>query len=252
MQWISQLSGLWLAFQLSPNGEIPFEFCGDLPWFWFTSQSVGFMWSDLHHIGIYMFLSNYTGKWSSKWKKQRFRFVCETSWSPRSVAKDLGLYFFLPDLKSGDWRSRDAQMPRWEMCVAWMEQLVADFKSQLLEAPRRETFVIPQQLLWTKPCKPLLYLSRPQTYWRSNLSVEVCACGLRSQQPLPQTEHQWKALAKELQTCLNRMDLLRLAPTLVTSSWKVQGLVNVPIEHHPTIGDIISNRYLSWWCETTS
>ena len=29
-----------------------------------------------------------------------------------------------------------------------------------------------------------------------------------------------------------------------------QGLVNVPIEHHPTIGDIISNRYLFWWCET--
>ena len=24
----------------------------------------------------------------------------------------------------------------------------------------------------------------------------------------------------------------------------VQGLVNVPIEHHPTIGDIISDRYL--------
>ena len=29
---------------------------------------------------------------------------------------------------------------------------------------------------------------------------------------------------------------------------KIQGLVNVPIEHHPTIGDIISNRYLFWWC----
>ena len=30
-------------------------------------------------------------------------------------------------------------------------------------------------------------------------------------------------------------------------SWNImtlQGLVNVPIEHHPTIGDIISNRYL--------
>ena len=27
-----------------------------------------------------------------------------------------------------------------------------------------------------------------------------------------------------------------------SSSW--QGLVNVPIEHHPTIRDIISNRYL--------
>ena len=25
-----------------------------------------------------------------------------------------------------------------------------------------------------------------------------------------------------------------------------QGLVNVPIEHHPTIEDIISNRYLFW------
>ena len=24
----------------------------------------------------------------------------------------------------------------------------------------------------------------------------------------------------------------------------IQGLVNVPIEHHPTIGDVISNRYL--------
>ena len=24
----------------------------------------------------------------------------------------------------------------------------------------------------------------------------------------------------------------------------IQGLVNVPIEHHPSVGDIISNRYL--------
>ena len=29
-----------------------------------------------------------------------------------------------------------------------------------------------------------------------------------------------------------------------------QGLVNVPIEHHPSIGDIISNRYWFRWCET--
>ena len=29
-----------------------------------------------------------------------------------------------------------------------------------------------------------------------------------------------------------------------------QGLVNVPIEHRPPIGDTISNRYLFWWCET--
>ena len=28
------------------------------------------------------------------------------------------------------------------------------------------------------------------------------------------------------------------------SCWIPQGLVDVPIEHHPTIGDIISNRYL--------
>ena len=29
-----------------------------------------------------------------------------------------------------------------------------------------------------------------------------------------------------------------------------QGLVNVPMKHHPTIGDMISNRYLFWWWET--
>ena len=30
----------------------------------------------------------------------------------------------------------------------------------------------------------------------------------------------------------------------MVSSEFMQGLVNVPIEHHPSIGDIISNRYL--------
>ena len=30
----------------------------------------------------------------------------------------------------------------------------------------------------------------------------------------------------------------------------LQGLVNVPMKHHPTIGDIMSNRYLFRWCET--
>ena len=28
----------------------------------------------------------------------------------------------------------------------------------------------------------------------------------------------------------------------------MQGLVNVLVEHHPIIGNIISNRYLVWWC----
>ena len=38
--------------------------------------------------------------------------------------------------------------------------------------------------------------------------------------------------------------------TMVTTRWYglLQGLVNVPIEHHPTIGHIISDRYLFWWC----
>lgn len=31
--------------------------------------------------------------------------------------KDLGLYFFLPDLKSGDWRSEDAKDPFLFTCL---------------------------------------------------------------------------------------------------------------------------------------
>ena len=33
-------------------------------------------------------------------------------------------------------------------------------------------------------------------------------------------------------------------PKTTTGSGRIQGLVNVPIEHHPTIGDIITNKYL--------
>ena len=45
--------------------------------------------------------------------------------------------------------------------------------------------------------------------------------------------------------------IFRLRWRTKTRLWPVeQGLVNVPIEHHPTFGNIISNKYLVWWCET--
>ena len=36
----------------------------------------------------------------------------------------------------------------------------------------------------------------------------------------------------------------RLFPLNQSEGWSEQGLVNVPIKHHPTLGDMISNRYL--------
>lgn len=54
--WACDWLSSWVRIQMV---RFPVEFYGDLSWF--TSQSVGFMWSDLYGIGIYMFLWNYRG-----------------------------------------------------------------------------------------------------------------------------------------------------------------------------------------------